>query len=95
MAETIRMEAQRSFLYGGSKPLRPGDTFEAKASDEKWLTGGERAYAKKVTAKQATKAEAADGLSAKTKDELYEIATEREIEGRSSMTKAELLKALK
>ena len=35
------------------------------------------------------------GYDARTKDELYNIARERGIEGRSSMSKAELVRALR
>lgn len=35
-----------------------------------------------------------EDLPSLTKDELYELATERDIEGRSSMSKKELIKAL-
>lgn len=36
-----------------------------------------------------------DMLDGMSKDELYDLASEREIEGRSSMSKGELLEALK
>lgn len=90
---TTKLTAQRGVYYQGTV-LKKGEEFEARDKDVRWLTGGERAYAKKATAKAAKKEPAADSLKDKTKDELYEIATEREIEGRSSMTKAELIKAL-
>lgn len=35
-----------------------------------------------------------DDLASKSKDELYELAQEADIEGRSSMTKSELIAAL-
>ncbi|MFW6331482.1 MAG: Rho termination factor N-terminal domain-containing protein [Gemmatimonadota bacterium] len=79
--------------------------FQAKQADEPALMEhSERVALEARKADAARKAQAGPpenkaldmgDLENKTKDELYELATEREIEGRSNMTKAELLKALR
>ena len=56
-------------------------------------TFAQRAKAGAAENKQVQSAEA-KSLDDMTKDELYALATERDIEGRSSMSKPQLIKAL-
>lgn len=65
---------------------RESDTAPANTSfaDRAKQSGGNRAV-------QSAEGKSFDDM---TKDELYEIATDRDIEGRSSMSKPQLIKAL-
>ena len=75
----ITLVAQRTFEYDGAK-VQPGDEFEALIGDERWLTGGERAYARKPTAKRAKNATADFDVHSAKKAELEAEAERRGVE---------------
>lgn len=77
----------------------PGDVITVGSSEAKDLVEG--GYAEPVDRTQPTETatappgeQAVSRLEDLTKNELYEMADERDISGRSSMTKAELVEAL-
>lgn len=89
----------RTIYAKGARSAGPGDVITVESEEAKALVEG--GYAEPVDRTQPTETATAGGgeqavsrLSDLTKDELYEMADQRDISGRSSMTKAELVEAL-
>ena len=91
-AETKAESLRRKREHAAAQPEEPP---VMEHSERVALRAGQKAAAGPPENKAAKGPAENKALSDMTKAELYEVATEREIEGRSGMTKAELLKALK